>query len=146
MLRDLIRNLSNGYKNFKPQTIGVVDERNEISATYLGQAQNDLGLRTDVIVSCKKCLGMKLLIRSMGIDFVATDEIGSKEDVEAIKEALSSGVKLLVTSHGSDIEDLEKELYELKVFKNVVILAKDNKPGFIKNIYKLKGENYVSVY
>ena len=101
---------------------------------------------TRTCVSCKKCLGMKLLIRSMGIDFVATDEIGSKEDVEAIKEALSSGVKLLVTSHGSDIEDLEKELYELKVFKNVVILAKDNKPGFIKNIYKLKGENYVSIY
>ena len=146
MLRDLIRNLSNGYKDLNPQTIGVVDERNEISATYLGQAQNDLGLRTDVIVSCKKCIGMKLLIRSMGIDFVATDEIGSKEDVEAIKEALVSGVRVLVTSHGNDIKDLEKELYELKVFKNIVVLAKAKKPGFIKNIYELKGENYVPIY
>ena len=142
----MIRNLSDGYKNLKPQTIGVVDERNEISATYLGQAQNDLGLRTDVNVSCKKCIGIKLLIRSMGVDFIATDEIGSKEDIEAIKETLISGVKLLVTSHGNDIEDLEKELYELKVFKNVIILGKDKKPGFIKNIYKLKGESYVSIY
>ena len=124
----------------------VVDERNEISATYLGQAQNDLGLRTDVIVSCKKSIGMKLLVRSMGVDYIATDEIGSKEDIEAIKEVLVSGVKLLVTSHGNNIEDLDKELYEAKVFKNIVILAKADRPGFIKKIYKLEGENYVSIY
>lgn len=146
LLRDLIRNISNGYKNFIPQTIGVVDERNEISATYLGQAQNDLGLRTDVFVSCKKAIGMILMIRSMGLDFIATDEIGSKEDIEAIKVAIISGVKLLVTSHGTSIEDIPKELYDMKIFENVVVLDKAEKPGIIKNVYKLKGENYVSIY
>lgn len=146
LLRDLIRNLSDGYKHHPPQTIGVVDERNEISATYLGQAQNDLGLRTDVLVSCKKAIGMILMIRSMGLDFIATDEIGSKDDIEAIKLAMISGVKLLVTSHGTSIDDIPKELYEMKVFENIVILDKGEKPGVIKNVYKLKGENYVSIY
>lgn len=146
LLRDLIRNLSNGYKENEPQKIGVVDERNEISATYLGQAQNDLGLRTDVLVSCKKAIGMILMIRSMGLDFIATDEIGSKEDIEAIKLAMISGVKLLVTSHGSSFEDMPKELYQMKAFENIVVLDKAKKPGVIKNVYKLRGEEYVSIY
>lgn len=146
ILRDLIRNLSNGYKNLNPRVIGVVDERNEISATYLGQAQNDLGIRTDVMSSCQKTIGMRLMIRSMGIDIVATDEIGTNEDVDSVGQAIVSGVNLLVTSHGNSLEDIPLKLREKKVFKNVILLAKSEKPGFIKNIYKLKGENYVSIY
>ena len=146
ILRDMIRNLSNGYRNLVPKVVGVVDERNEISATYLGQAQNDLGMRTDVMNSCQKTIGMRLMIRSMGIDIVATDEIGTNEDIESIGQAIVSGVNLLVTSHGNTLEDIPKELNDKKVFKNVVVLAKNEKPGFIKNVYKLKGENYVSIY
>ena len=146
ILRDMIRNLSNGYKNLLPKVIGVIDERNEISATYLGQAQNDLGIRTDVMNSCQKTIGMRLMIRSMGLDIVATDEIGTSEDIDSIGQAIVSGVNLLVTSHGNSLEDIPKELKQKNVFKNVVILGKNEKPGFIKNIYKLKGENYVSIY
>ncbi len=146
LLRDMIRNLSNGYKNMKPQSIGVVDERNEISATYLGQAQNDLGIRTDVMSSCKKSIGMSLMVRSMGLDILATDEIGSEEDVDTIRQAIISGVNLLVTAHGKSMEDISGKLRKKKIFKNIVILDKAQTPGCIKNIYKLKGENYVSVY
>ena len=146
ILRDLIRNLSNGYKNLIPKVIGVVDERNEISATYLGQAQNDLGIRTDVMSSCQKTIGMRLMIRSMGIDLIATDEIGTNEDIDSIGQAIVSGVNLLVTSHGNSIEDIPEVLKKRNVFKNVVLLSKNEKPGFIKNIYKLKGEEYVSIY
>lgn len=146
LLRDLIRNLSNGYRNLIPKVIGVVDERNEISATYLGQAQNDLGIRTDVMSSCQKTIGMRLMIRSMGIDLIATDEIGTNEDIDSIGQAIVSGVNLLVTSHGNSIEDIPEVLKKRNVFKNVVLLSKNEKPGFIKNIYKLKGEEYVSIY
>lgn len=146
LLRDLIRNLSNGYRNLLPKVIGVVDERNEISATYMGQAQNNLGIRSDVMNSCKKTIGIRLMIRSMGPDIVATDEIGTDEDIESIGQAIVSGVNLLVTTHGSSLEDIPEELRKNNVFKNVVVLGKNYKPGFIKNIYKLKGENYVSIY
>ncbi len=51
MLRDIIRNISNGIQemHFKGMTCGLVDERGEIAAMYKGIPQNDIGIRTDVI-------------------------------------------------------------------------------------------------
>lgn len=90
MLRDVIRKISNGIPeiDFKGKNCGVVDERGEIAAMYKGIAQNDIGIRTDVIENISKAKGMKMLIRSMSPDIIACDEIGSKEDVDAIKDAL----------------------------------------------------------
>lgn len=92
ILRDAIRRLSNGIKeiNFEGKTCGVVDERGEIAATYRGIAQNDVGMRTDIVDNVSKSVGMKMLIRSMAPEIIACDEIGSKEDVEAIEDALHS--------------------------------------------------------
>ena len=89
MLRDIIRNISNGIKemNFKGMTCGVVDERGEIAAMYKGIPQNDIGMRTDVIENISKSKGIKMLIRSMAPEVIACDEIGSKQDVEAIRRS-----------------------------------------------------------
>ena len=90
ILRDAIRKISNGIPeiHFHGKNCGVVDERGEIAAIYKGIPQNDIGIRTDVIENISKEKGMKMLIRSMSPEVIACDEIGSKEDVEAIKEAL----------------------------------------------------------
>lgn len=90
MLRDIIRKISNGISefNFLGKNCGVIDERGEIAAMYHGIPQNDIGIRTDVIENISKAKGMKMLIRSMTPEIIACDEIGSKEDIEAIKEAL----------------------------------------------------------
>lgn len=90
ILRDTIRKISNGISefNFLGKNCGVVDERGEIAAMYHGIPQNDIGIRTDVIENISKPKGMKMLIRSMAPEIIACDEIGSKEDVEAIKDAL----------------------------------------------------------
>lgn len=87
ILRDLIRNISNGIEslNFKGKTCGVVDERGEIAAMYKGIPQNDIGIRTDIIENIPKAEGIKILIRSMAPEIIACDEIGSKEDVQAIR-------------------------------------------------------------
>lgn len=89
ILRDLIRNISNGIENmnFKGKTCGVVDERGEIAAMYKGIPQNEIGIRTDVIENIPKSEGMKILIRSMAPEVIACDEIGSKEDVQAIRRS-----------------------------------------------------------
>lgn len=83
MLRDIIRNISNGIPeiNFKGMTCGLVDERGEIAAMYKGAPQNDIGIRTDVIENISKEKGMKMLIRSMAPEVIACDEIGSREDI-----------------------------------------------------------------
>ena len=95
ILRDAIRKLSNGIKdiNFSGKTCGLVDERGEIAATYRGIPQNDVGMRTDIVDNISKADGMKMLIRSMSPDIIACDEIGSKEDIEAIEYALYSRSK-----------------------------------------------------
>ena len=109
ILRDLIRNLSNGIDeiNFKGRTCGVVDERGEIAAMYKGVPQNDIGIRTDIIENISKAKGIKILIRTMAPEIIACDEIGSKEDVEAIQEAIISEVKGIFTMHGRTLDDVK---------------------------------------
>ena len=123
LLRDIIRTISNGIPEieFPGQTCGVVDERGEIAAAYRGIPQNDVGIRTDVIGNINKSKGMKMLIRSMSPQVIACDEIGTKEDVEAIKEAMISGVKGIFTIHGKNMSDIEKnkEIYELVENKQI---------------------------
>lgn len=120
ILRDLIRNISNGVPalNFRGKTCGVVDERGEIAAMYQGIPQNNIGIRTDVIENISKAKGMKMLIRSMAPEVIACDEIGSKEDIEAIKETMISGVKGIFTIHGKNFEDLKSNKYIKELIDN----------------------------
>ena len=129
ILRDTIRNISNGIKefNFKGMICGVVDERGEIAAIHNGIPQNDIGIRTDVIENITKSKGIKMLIRSMAPEVIACDEIGSKEDVEAIKEAMNSGVKGIFTMHGRTMEDIKnnediKKLIDSKKIEKIIFI------------------------
>lgn len=132
LLKDIIRKISNGIPemNFKGITCGVVDERGEISATYKGISQNDLGVRTDVIDNIPKALGMKMLVRSMSPKVIIADEIGSKEDIEAIEYAVSSGVNGIFTAHGNSLEQIrENPILNQLVLNGYIdkILILDNK-------------------
>ena len=129
MLRDLIRTISNGIPeiNFRWKTCGVVDERGEISAMYKGIAQNDVGIRTDIIENINKAQGMQILIRSMSPEIIACDEIGTKEDVLAIKYAVTSGVKGIFTMHGAEMRDIRankdiNELIENKYIEKIIFI------------------------
>ena len=138
LLRDMIRLLSIAGNN-----ISVIDERSEIAAMYKGVSQNDLGPRTDIMNNCRKDTGIRMMIRSMGPNIIATDEIGDNRDIDAIYDANFSGIKLLLTAHGDDINDVPNRLLRNKLFKNIIILKKENIPGVIKNIYRLEEEKYI---
>lgn len=127
LLRDLIRQISNSGKN-----VGIVDERSEIAASYKGIPQNDVGIRSDVIDGVYKVDGIKMLVRSMKPDYIATDEIGNDDDIEAIKCAINAGVKIIATVHGGSFEELKrrKKLYELienKIFEKIILIDKNRK-------------------
>ena len=94
-MRDIVRSISTGIKeiNFTRINVGLVDERGEIAALYKGIPQKDIGIRTDILENIPKSIGIKMLIRSMSPQIVVADEIGKKEDVEAIKEAVCSRSK-----------------------------------------------------
>ena len=124
LLRDIVRVWSNNGKN-----ICVIDERNEISGTYMGKSQLDLGERTDIIVNVSKEKGFEMALRSLSPDVIAVDEIGGQEDINSIKMALNSGVSILCTLHSYNDDDLiVKEgiapLVKNKVFDTYIFMTK----------------------
>lgn len=148
LLRDIIRNISNGIEGLiDGANIAVIDERGEISATFKGIMQNDLGIRTDVVNDIPKHIGMRLAIRSMSPKVIAADEIGSKEDSEAINYAMCCGVKGIFTAHGESIEDVCKnpELKELINNKTIerVVLIKNS--GFEDNKKNHRSFNIIKI-
>jgi stage III sporulation protein AA len=81
-----------------------------------------------------------MMVRSMGPNIIATDEIGSIEDSKAVMTALSAGIGVVTTAHGYSIEDIMlrpglKELISCRAFGRVVILGKKDVPGVIKAVY-----------
>ena len=141
LLRDIIRNISNGIKvlGFTGKTVGVVDERGEIAAMYKGIPQNDIGVRSDVVDNMPKPEAMRMLVRSMSPDVIACDEIGSLADVDAIDYAMCSGVKGIFTAHGKDIEEISKNVELSKLLNKHtferIILLNPQKRGDAKCIY-----------
>lgn len=111
MLRDCIRLLSEGMEGIKGRKVGVVDERSEIAASFLGAPQNELGSRTDVLDACPKAEGMRLLVRSMSPQVLAVDELGSREDCKAVEEVIHCGCRILGTMHVGKVEELREKAY-----------------------------------
>jgi stage III sporulation protein AA len=142
MLRDLVRQVSNGVPeiNLAGLDVSLVDERSEIAACYRGVPQNDVGLRTDVLDACPKAEGMVLLLRSMNPRIIATDEIGSPEDITAIREVINCGVKLITTVHGNHLEEVLKrptlkELFDASFAGRFVVLGKSKGVGTVEEIF-----------
>lgn len=127
LLRDLTRLISD---NIIKSKVSLIDERNEISATFMGNSQNDVGIRTDVFCGYTKYDGIMRAIRSMSPTVAVLDEIGDKEDVKAILKCAHSGIKVIATAHGDNIEDVKEnlnELFENRIFDYFVILGKEDK-------------------
>lgn len=144
LLRDVIRQVSNGTGPEPGMTVGVVDERSEIGACYQGVPQNELGIRTDVLDCCPKAQGMMMLIRTMSPRVIAVDEIGSREDLEAMECVMNCGCKLIATVHGSSIDDIRqkpvlRKLLQERWFERYVILNNHGKIGNVDQIYDSRG-------
>ena len=141
LLRDIIRLISSGTHGV---TVGVVDERSEIAACYLGIPQNQLGIRTDVLDACPKAIGIPMLIRTMSPKVIAVDEIGGEKDVEAIRAGIYCGCAFVGTVHGETFEELQrkpvyKKMIEQELFQRYLILS--GKPHIcrVEAIYDEKG-------
>jgi len=140
LLRDIVRQASNGNRYGKGRCVGVVDERSEIAGSYMGIAQNDVGIRTDVLDGCPKAAGMMMLIRSMSPKLVAVDEIGGREDVSALLQVLRCGSSLIVTVHGSSMEQVRGKKYigELlcqREFQRFIVLTRRDGNCVVDGIY-----------
>lgn len=131
VLRDICRSLGSVSK------ISLIDELNEISATYRNEAQNDVGLLTDVFSGYPKHVGIATAVRVMSPRAMVADEIGTQEDVKALEYALHSGVRLITAVHGESFDDASKKpavrrLLEEKAFSLAAELSCDRKLKVIK--------------
>lgn len=141
LLRDVIRQLSDGSRWMSGVTVGVVDERSEIAGACQGIPQNDVGMRTDVLDCCQKSEGMRMLLRSMSPQVIAVDEIGNPGDFEALFSVFYCGCRLLATAHGSSMEDIRRrllfqEMNRAELFERYVVLQGK---GRISGIFDAKG-------
>lgn len=121
LLRDLIRRRSDAGEH-----IAVVDERGEL----FPDDSFPRGRCTDVVSGCTKAQGIDSLLKTMGPDCIAVDEITSQSDCEAIQKAVGCGVCLLATAHGRSLSDLKsrpiyRPLLETPLVECVLVLRKD---------------------
>ncbi|MBO8176757.1 MAG: stage III sporulation protein AA [Bacillus sp. (in: Bacteria)] len=145
LLRDLARIISSGYEPFgiPAMKVGIVDERSEIAGCLRGIPQLDFGYRVDVLDGCPKAEGMMMMIRSMSPDVLIVDEIGREEDGKAIMEAMNAGITLLTTTHGKNLEDIQKrpilqQILKEQRFQRFIELNRQKGPGSVAHI---RGEN-----
>jgi stage III sporulation protein AA len=139
LLRDIVRQISDGKGQWAGRKVSLVDERSEIAATMHGVLQNDVGLQTDVLDGCPKHIGMMMLLRSMSPDVIATDEIGKQCDIEAIEEAMNAGVSVVTTAHAANLTDalqrqMLKTVIERKYFERIIILGNSHGTGTVEKI------------
>ena len=130
-LRDIVRQISD-----LGQDISLIDERGEIAGVFSGVNQFDVGMRTDVFDRVPKTEGMLNVLRTMSPSFIAVDEIGTKEDINAILKIFNSGVNLLCTVHSENIETFRQkvgfeEILKKQYFERFIVLDKFK----ISNVY-----------
>ncbi len=127
LLRDIIRNISDGNKIANGKNCTIIDERSELAGSYNGIPQLDVGIRTDVMDACPKSIGMMMAIRSMAPQVMAVDELGTAEDIRALFSVIRSGCSILATIHGDSPDSLVekcflKEVMNEKVFSRYIII------------------------
>lgn len=148
LIRDLTRIISTGWRHINAQKVAVIDERSEIGASIKGVPQHNLGLRTDVMDACPKAEGMMMVIRSMSPEVLIVDEIGSKQDVNALMEAINAGVTIICTIHGRSLAELKNRpslfpIFNQRIFHRMILLKHHHTPGYVEEIYD---ENEVEIY
>ena len=121
LLRDLIRRRSDAGEH-----IAVVDERGEL----FPDDSFPRGRCTDVVSGCTKAQGIDSLMKTMGPDCIAVDEITKDTDCEALLRCAWCGVALIATAHASSRKDLltrpvYQPLVKSRIFDRVIILQPD---------------------
>lgn len=116
LLRDLIRRIS------RTATVSVVDERRELFPGGFCRGEN-----TDVLTGLDKPRGIDMVLRSMGPQVIAMDEVTSQADCDALIRGAWCGVRLIATAHADSVQDLRQRpvyrpLVRTGLFTRAVVL------------------------
>ena len=131
ILRDLARLFSLGA----PINVLISDERNEITA---GGAL-DAGAFSDVIRYARKQDALTAAVRAMRPDVIITDELVSKEELDAVSTCIRGGVAVLASAHLRDLnalcsDKIFAEAAAARLFDYYVVLRTEG-VGVVDGIY-----------
>lgn len=97
-LRSLVGYVGSGSEGLR---VVVVDERCEfVSEDYRGCA-------VDILRGYRRKEGIDIALRTLSPQLLAVDEVGSREECEALVYAVNAGVKVIASSHGEGLCSLE---------------------------------------
>lgn len=121
MLRDIARMLSHKNK------VTLIDERSELSSSFCGAPQFDIGPQTDVLSRAPKKRAINMALRSLSPDVIITDEVGSYEDIDTLKQVLGAGCKIITSIHGYSADSIKVSKGELlSLFDTKIELTRIN--------------------
>ena len=103
----------------------MADERGELFPEGL-----EAPAGADILMGCKKPEAIAMLLRTMGPDTIAVDEITQQEDCDALTQAGWCGVRVLATAHAHDVQDLKarrvyRPIITGGIFDWLVVLKRD---------------------
>ncbi len=147
LLRDIVRSVASG-EDFKPLNCCVIDERSEIAGTFGEKQMFDMGEMCDVLNGAKKPDGIRMALRSMAPEVIATDEIGDAADLRALMEARCAGVTIIATAHAENMEHLRQRLLfskmmDERLFQRYVLLGSSQGRGTVEAIYN---DRFAKIY
>lgn len=114
VLRMLIKNLCSGEKALRG---AVIDSRGEL-CTKATSADT----LTDFLSGYEKGEGIELAVRSLSPQVVFCDEIGSRDDAEALLGATNTGVPIIASAHADSLDSLFRRVQIAKLRDNSVFL------------------------
>ena len=134
VLRDVARVLSSEYQ----KRVSVIDTRGEIASVSKGVSQMHLGF-CDVLDSFPRKQGILQAIRVLSPQYIVCDEIGTKEDAQAILTGVNSGTTFVSSMHAGTPCELRnrsyiKDIMETGAFSKIVFLCGRGNPGKVASV------------
>lgn len=117
MLREIARRISN-----RGERVVIIDERYEISGISCGNPELDIGENTDIIAGTDKITAYEIAIRGCNPSVLVTDEIFGRDDVYALGDCVRSGIKILASMHGKNLNAITRLDGIDKIFNKVIVL------------------------
>ena len=131
-LRSISYSLAQGKRGMR---VAVVDTREELS--FLPSSEL---LSIDLLQGYPKAEGIRIATFFMNPSVIICDEIGGKEEANAIIDAQNCGVPLVASAHGNDIASLMRrpsiaELHRARVFGCYIYLSQNAFMGYDILVY-----------
>ncbi len=100
----------------RARRVAVIDTRGE-----LGFGLEDPSLCLDILVGYPRALGVEIASRTMNAQLIVCDEIGEREEAEAMVSAQNCGVPFVASAHGDSVQSLLRRtgirlLHQARVF------------------------------